>query len=94
LPRSERASRSPFQQPPILQALERLSGSDREVLLVFAWDGLSTDEAATALACTRTAVKVRLHRARRRLRAELQRLERGEAARVMTARRLEECHEE
>lgn len=79
---------------PILHALQRLSEGDREVLLLFAWDGLSAQEAAATLGCSRTAVKVRLHRARRRLRAELQRLERGGVARVLTTRRLEECHEE
>jgi RNA polymerase sigma factor (sigma-70 family) len=81
-------------QSPILLALQRLSESDQEVLLLFAWDGLSTHEVATTLGCSRTAVKVRLHRARRRLRTELQRLERGRAVPVVTTRRLEECHEE
>ena len=74
--------------PPILQALERLSDADREVLLLAAWDGLSTAEVATALRCSRTAAKVRLHRARRRLRVELERLEPGEATDVTGTRKL------
>jgi RNA polymerase sigma factor (sigma-70 family) len=83
----------PPRRPAVLQALARLSDSDREVLLLVAWDGLSIQEAAAALRCTRTAAKVRLHRARRRFRAELYRLERRGAG-LAAARRLEECHEE
>jgi RNA polymerase sigma-70 factor (ECF subfamily) len=73
---------------PILEALERLSESDRELLLLVAWDGLSPGEAAAALRCSRTAVKVRLHRARRRLRTELERLEPTTAAPAKTTRQL------
>jgi RNA polymerase sigma factor (sigma-70 family) len=82
----------PPRRPAVLQALAGLSDTDREVLLLVAWDGLSIHEAATVLRCTRTAAKVRLHRARGRLRTELIRLEGG--ARGATRRRLEECHEE
>jgi RNA polymerase sigma-70 factor, ECF subfamily len=84
----------PPRRPAVLQALARLSDTDREVLLLVAWDGLSVQEAAAALRCTRTAAKVRLHRARRRFRAELHRLERRGAGGLPTTRRLEECHEE
>jgi RNA polymerase sigma-70 factor, ECF subfamily len=84
----------PPRRPAVLQALARLSDTDREVLLLVAWDGLSVQEAAAALRCTRAAAKVRLHRARRRFRAELHRLERRGAAGLPTTRRLEECHEE
>jgi RNA polymerase sigma factor (sigma-70 family) len=76
-------------RPPVLQALERLSEADREVLLLSAWDGLSAREVATALHCSRTAAKVRLHRARRRLRTELERLE-PDASAVARRLRLEE----
>jgi RNA polymerase sigma-70 factor (ECF subfamily) len=75
---------------PILEALGLLSDGDRELLLLVAWDGLSTDEAAETLCCSRAAVKVRLHRARRRLRAQLERIERREAASLQTIHRLEE----
>jgi RNA polymerase sigma-70 factor, ECF subfamily len=84
----------PPRRPAVLQALGRLSEADREVLLLVAWDGLSIQEAAAALRCTRTAAKVRLHRARRRFRAELHRLERRGAGGLATTRRLEECHDE
>lgn len=78
---------------PTLRALALLSEGDREVLLLRAWEGLSTDEAARALRCSRTAAKVRLHRARRRLRTALEQVEAEPAASPTTARRLEECHD-
>jgi len=57
-------------------ALQRLSDDDRELLTLMAWDGLSRKDAALALGCTRSTLAVRLHRARRRMLAELHR-ERG-----------------
>jgi RNA polymerase sigma-70 factor (ECF subfamily) len=81
-------------QPPVLEALARLPERDREVLLLVAWDGLSTDVAAAALGCSRTAMKVRLHRARRRLRAELDALGCRERRSPIRTARLEECHDE
>jgi RNA polymerase sigma-70 factor, ECF subfamily len=51
-----------------LGALEALGDRDREVLLLLAWEGLSQREAAEVLGCSHAAVRVRLHRARRRLR--------------------------
>jgi RNA polymerase sigma-70 factor, ECF subfamily len=66
--------------PPVIQALERLREDDQELLLMVAWDGLTIAEAAAVLDCSRPALKVRLHRARRRLRAELDRLERPDSA--------------
>ncbi len=87
----ERESDSdPGKRPPIIHALGRISTADREILLLVAWDGLSTREAAVTLGCTATAAKVRLHRARRRLRAELERLEPGNTVRGMTRYGLEE----
>ncbi len=55
----------------VLAALERLTNSQREVLLLVVWDGLSQREAAAALGCSRGAVALRLHRARARLRVAL-----------------------
>lgn len=55
----------------VREALERLSVDDREVLRLVAWEGLSHDEAGRALGCTANAVGIRIHRARRRLQAEL-----------------------
>jgi RNA polymerase sigma-70 factor (ECF subfamily) len=88
------SEQDPPRRPDVLQALATLSDVDREVLLLVAWDGLSIEEAATALHCTRTATKVRLHRAKRRFRAELSRLERGRPGGLAMTRRLEECHDE
>ena len=70
----------------ILRALDGLSESDRELLLLFAWEGLSVQELAAVLHCSRTAVKVRLHRARRRLRAQLTEAERTEVQVTATPR--------
>ncbi|MFE5309528.1 RNA polymerase sigma factor [Isoptericola sp. NPDC056605] len=55
------------------RALECLNDDDRELLRLEAWDGLARDEIARALGLTRPAVRVRLHRARKRLREELDR---------------------
>jgi RNA polymerase sigma-70 factor, ECF subfamily len=52
-------------------ALRRLSGPDREALLLVAWEDLSPKAAAASLGITPAAFRARLHRARRRLRAEL-----------------------
>jgi RNA polymerase sigma-70 factor (ECF subfamily) len=53
----------------VAQALERLSGPQREAVLLIAWDGLSQQEAAIVVGCSRVAFAVRLHRARQRLSA-------------------------
>lgn len=51
--------------------LAALSEGDREVVLLVAWEGLTVAEAAVVLGCRRSAAAVRLHRARKRLRAAL-----------------------
>jgi RNA polymerase sigma-70 factor (ECF subfamily) len=53
-------------------ALTSLSERDREALMLVAWHGLSGKRAARAAGCTRAAFDVRLHRARRRLAAQLE----------------------
>jgi RNA polymerase sigma-70 factor (ECF subfamily) len=55
----------------VLTAFARLSENDREVLMLIAWDGLSSTAAADVLGVTRFAFGVRLQRARRRLSAAL-----------------------
>lgn len=55
----------------LARAFEELRESDREVLRLLAWDGLSVSDAAQALRCSSAAVVTRLHRARRRLRRHL-----------------------
>lgn len=51
----------------ILQALASLREGDREALLLSAWEGLSTREAANVVGCSAATFAVRLHRARIRL---------------------------
>jgi RNA polymerase sigma-70 factor (ECF subfamily) len=48
-------------------ALERLQPDEREVLELLAWEGLSVAEAAEVLGCSRASIRVRMHRARRRV---------------------------
>ena len=52
-------------------ALSLLPEADREVLLLTVWDDLDRGQIARALGCSKSAVSVRLHRARRRLSAAL-----------------------
>jgi RNA polymerase sigma-70 factor (ECF subfamily) len=55
----------------LLAALERLSGLEREALLLVAWDGLDPRGAAEVARCAPRAFRARLSRARARLAAEL-----------------------
>ena len=50
----------------VYRALLELSESDRELLLLTGWDDLSPQQAAEILGLPRSAVRVRLHRARQR----------------------------
>lgn len=52
-------------------ALERLSPGDRELVLLTTWDGLDPSEVSALLALPPGTVRVRLHRARSRLRRHL-----------------------
>ncbi len=56
---------------PVLAALARLSEADREVLMLAAWEELPGEDAARVLGCSATAYRIRLHRARKRLRDHL-----------------------
>ena len=56
-------------------AMERLSPDDRELLRLVAWEALAREEIAMVLQISRATVRVRLHRARRRLLAEMQTVE-------------------
>jgi RNA polymerase sigma-70 factor (ECF subfamily) len=51
-----------------------LSESDRELLLLVAWEGLTHAEAAAALGISPVAARSRLHRARKRALKALQKL--------------------
>jgi RNA polymerase sigma factor (sigma-70 family) len=55
-------------------AFARLSPSQREVLQLVAWEGLDADAAARVLGCSTGAFRVRLHRARRELAKQLDRI--------------------
>ncbi|RKQ92120.1 RNA polymerase ECF family sigma subunit [Solirubrobacter pauli] len=69
----------------IRRALARLSDEDRELLLLAGWEGLSPSEIAVATGTLGVTVRSRLHRARRRLRAELTTLGwEGEPATIRT----------
>jgi len=56
----------------MLAALASLPAGDQEALTLVAWHGLTAGEAATVVGCSRAAFFVRLHRARRRLRAAIE----------------------
>lgn len=56
---------------PLLAAIERLRPLNREVLLLVVWERLSHADAAQVLGCSVNAVALRLHKTKRRLRAEL-----------------------
>ena len=57
----------------ISAAFGRLPAADRELLALASWEGLDAGQIAVVLQCSRNAVRIRLHRARRRLAAELDR---------------------
>jgi RNA polymerase sigma factor (sigma-70 family) len=57
--------------PQLDRALRSLAPTDREALLLVAWEDLAPAQAARALGLNPTAFRVRLLRARRRLRAAL-----------------------
>jgi RNA polymerase sigma-70 factor (ECF subfamily) len=56
---------------PFLEALAGLREADRELLMLIGWEELTPTEAARALGISPRAARTRLHRARRRLRAQL-----------------------
>jgi RNA polymerase sigma factor (sigma-70 family) len=57
------------------EAIARLGEDDRELLRLVAWEELAREEIAVAMGLSRGAVRVRLHRARARLREAMARLE-------------------
>lgn len=65
--RAELAATTPARdESPVADVFRALPGRDRELLALVAWEGLSVTEIATVLGCSRNAVSIRLHRARRR----------------------------
>jgi RNA polymerase sigma factor (sigma-70 family) len=55
----------------LARAFAGLSEADRELLSLVAWEGLTRDELAVTLGTSRAVVRLRLHRARKRLRDAL-----------------------
>ncbi|TDD79895.1 sigma-70 family RNA polymerase sigma factor [Actinomadura darangshiensis] len=51
----------------VLRAMAALPEGDREILILIAWQGLTPRDAAKVVGCSPAALRVRLHRARRRL---------------------------
>jgi RNA polymerase sigma-70 factor, ECF subfamily len=61
-------------------ALARLREEDREILRLSSWEGLAPSEIAVVMSVPGVTVRSRLHRARKRLRAELLDLDSGALA--------------
>jgi RNA polymerase sigma factor (sigma-70 family) len=55
----------------VVEALMRLSPKDREAITLVAWEGLTPSEAALVVGQSSMAFRVRLHRAKGRLRQQL-----------------------
>lgn len=53
-------------QQAVWRAIGQLGEADQELLMLTAWDGLTTKQAAAALSISYSATRVRLHRARKR----------------------------
>jgi RNA polymerase sigma factor (sigma-70 family) len=66
-------------------ALARLGAEDRELLMLSSWEGLSPGEIAVVLELPAVTLRSRLHRARKRLRAELSRAQAAASSGRLTA---------
>jgi len=69
----------PDEHPEVLAALASLPPLDREVVTLWAWEELAPREIAMVTGLTANAVSIRLHRAKKRLAAELERKIAGSA---------------
>ncbi len=58
---------------PVIEAWIALKPADRDLLGLLLWETLTTQQIAAVVGCPRAAVKVRIHRARRRFAHELER---------------------
>jgi RNA polymerase sigma-70 factor, ECF subfamily len=58
-------------QARIAAAFRRLPGPDQELLTLSAWENLDNGQIAIVLGCSRNAVRIRVHRARKRFADEL-----------------------
>lgn len=69
--RVEHAQIDDDSRPALQAALNSLSEDDREILMLTAWEGLTPTEIAAVMGISANAVRVRLHRARRRVERRL-----------------------
>ncbi|WP_245666718.1 RNA polymerase sigma factor [Actinomadura latina] len=60
------AGHDPADLADVAAAFRTLPDGDRELLSLVGWEGLDHGEIAAVLGCSRNAVRIRLHRARRR----------------------------
>jgi RNA polymerase sigma-70 factor (ECF subfamily) len=66
------AAPSPSDDPGLDEALSALPAGDREVLRLWAWEGLEAQDIGLALGISANAASIRLHRAKKRLRSRLE----------------------
>jgi RNA polymerase sigma-70 factor (ECF subfamily) len=63
---------APDEQSVVMQlCLNALTPDERELLMLAAWEGLTAAQMGQVLGCSPTAARIRLHRARARLRSEM-----------------------
>ena len=55
------------EEAPVVRAMRHLPEDDQELLRLVAWEDLARDEIAVVMGLSRATVRVRLHRARKRL---------------------------
>lgn len=67
------------EDPELAAALEALPAADREILVLWAWEGLEPRDVAVVLDITPNAAALRLSRAKKRLSAELTRQDSADA---------------
>jgi RNA polymerase sigma-70 factor (ECF subfamily) len=73
----ERAPAGAADHSDLYAALDGLTEQEREVVRLWAWEGLAPRQIAEATGLTSNAVSIRLHRAKKRLAAQLGRKEAG-----------------
>lgn len=56
----------------ISEALAELEESDRDLLLLYAWEGMTSNEIATVVGSNSAAIRMRLSRARRKFEQALE----------------------
>jgi RNA polymerase sigma-70 factor, ECF subfamily len=83
---AEDHARPVTEQLRVRAVLGELAPGDQELLRLTEWDGLDVDEVAAVLGCSPAAVKVRLHRARRRFANRLAAADRADEVRDRTVR--------